>query len=72
MIGACALRPWFFLYGIFTPRHRLRNSALTHAGAICRADVHQRNRLMFDLIYIALATGGFLAFAAAVRACERL
>ncbi|ODR93088.1 hypothetical protein [Sinorhizobium alkalisoli] len=29
-------------------------------------------RLMFDLIYVALAVGGFLAFAVAVRACERL
>ena len=30
------------------------------------------SRLMFDLICVALAVGGFLAFAVAVRARERL
>ncbi|WP_159587151.1 hypothetical protein [Chelativorans xinjiangense] len=41
-------------------------------SATYRADIHQRSRLMLDLIYIALAVGGFLAFALAVRACESL
>jgi len=31
-----------------------------------------RKRLMLDLLYIALAALGFLAFATAVRGCEHL
>lgn len=54
------------------PGLRLPNGFFTPTGAIYRADIHERSRLMLDLIYVALAVGGFLAFAAVVRACEHL
>lgn len=57
-------------YGVFMRRARIRNGPLTgRGGSLGRP---QPEGPMLDLIYLALGSGGFLAFALAVRLAERL
>jgi hypothetical protein len=62
--------PAAFLYAAFTRRPGISNGPFTRR----RPTVGGENSEipMFDLIYVALAAGGFALFALAVRAADRL